>query len=160
MFFLQDPGPTYWIVTAARPTDFADTPGFGFPVRFQLQVADGPEADGFGGFADESKKDFKNPGVGMVSYSGKMKGRIVRLQASKLNRPRGSGGHMLALGEMRVYSKGKLVSTGNLSYVLSFRSEHFRAGPILCAGFRRVTIGPACLGQQSLRPSPSSGQFL
>jgi len=96
----------------ARPTDFADTPGFGFPVRFQLQVADGPEADGFGVFADETKKDFKNPGVGMVSYSGKMKGRIVRLQASKLNRPQGSGGHMLALGEMRVYSKGKLVSTG------------------------------------------------
>ncbi|NIP98843.1 MAG: DUF1553 domain-containing protein, partial [Akkermansiaceae bacterium] len=94
----------------ARPTDFPDTPGFGFPVRFTVEVAERFDARPFSVFADRSREDFGNPGEETVSLEGKAMGRFVRLRANRLSKPKGSGGYMLALGEMRVFSGGKLVS--------------------------------------------------
>lgn len=96
----------------ARPTDFADTPGFGFPLRYALTVsaaADGKQAMVF---ADRSKEDQANPGEKMVSLEGKTRGRFVRLTATRLwDRP-GAGGHLFAMAEIRVISGGKTVSAG------------------------------------------------
>ncbi len=89
----------------ARPTDFPDTPGFGFPVRFRVELS--PDADFSRAMIFDSKEgsDYPNPGAKVVSLAGLgKKGRYVRLSASKLSKPKGSGGYMLALGEMRVFS--------------------------------------------------------
>jgi hypothetical protein len=94
----------------ARPTDFKDTPGFGFPVRFSLEVLADPEGMSARVFADQIGADYQNPGAQTVILEGKAKGRFVRLRASKLSRPPGSGGYLLALGELRVFSGGNLVS--------------------------------------------------
>ena len=94
----------------ARPTDFKDTPGFGFPVRFSLEVVAEPEGKRANFFVNQTGADYKNPGNQTVSFEGKGKGRFVRLRANKLSRPEGSGGYMLALGEMRVFSGDVLVS--------------------------------------------------
>ena len=45
----------------ARPTDFADTPGFGFPVRFRVDLADDATFDRPERIADHTDADFANP---------------------------------------------------------------------------------------------------
>ena len=95
----------------ARPTDFADTPGFGFPIRFNLEVSGDATAKSAKIFADHSGADYPNPGDMTVALEGEsVSGRYVRLNASVLNRPQGSGGPMLAMAEMRVFSAGVDVS--------------------------------------------------
>ncbi|MBI4325705.1 MAG: PSD1 domain-containing protein [Chloroflexi bacterium] len=46
----------------ARPTDFPDTPGFGFPVRFKVEIAEQPDFAKAEVVADHTEADFKNPG--------------------------------------------------------------------------------------------------
>lgn len=96
----------------ARPTDFEDTPGFGFPLRFQLLLGDKANGEGSVVFANETAKDYPNPGEKLVTYKGTAKGRYIRLQASKLWYRPGGGGHLFAMAEMRVFSGGRLVSQG------------------------------------------------
>ena len=95
----------------ARPTDFKDTPGFGFPVRFKLQVSEAADGSNAQVFADHSAADFPNPGDEKVVFEGAAKqGRYVRISASTLSMPDGSGGHLLSMAEMRVFSAGLQVS--------------------------------------------------
>ena len=128
----------------ARPTDFPDTPGFGFPVRFTIEVAEGPEETGRTVYADESKADYQNPGEKVVSFEGKMKGRLVTLQASKLSMPSGAGGFMLALGEMRVFSEGVLVSgQAKVSSLDSINSGRWHQNHLVDGFTSRVKIDGA-----------------
>ncbi|MEO7298305.1 MAG: PSD1 and planctomycete cytochrome C domain-containing protein [Verrucomicrobiota bacterium] len=46
----------------ARPVDFPDTPGFGFPLRFRVEMSDEPEFKSGKVLADFSGSDFANPG--------------------------------------------------------------------------------------------------
>src|SRR5260370_39233505 len=46
----------------ARPTDFPDTPGFGFPVRFRVDVSDDATFAKRLTVADHTGDDFANPG--------------------------------------------------------------------------------------------------
>ncbi len=94
----------------AYPTDFRDNPGFGFPVRFRLGVSDDPEMKNATVLADHSAADYPNPRKDPAVFKAAVKGRYVRLAASQLDYPEGSGGPMLAMGEMRVFSGGTEVS--------------------------------------------------
>ena len=60
---------------------------------------------------DETDSDYTNPGADPVVFDIDTKrGRYLRLEATKLNHPKGSGGPMLALSEMRIYSGSKEIS--------------------------------------------------
>ena len=92
----------------ARPTDFADTPGFGFPVRFKIEV-DGIVVD------DRTDADFPNPGNAPyeVRLAGKI-GRVVRITATKLW-PR-TNDFIFALAEVQILSGGKNIGrTGKVA---------------------------------------------
>jgi hypothetical protein len=90
----------------ARPTDFPDTPGFGFPVRFRVEVADDP---GFANpriVADETRADFPNPGERAYRVSlNKEMARCVRVTATRLWNCNNT--YCFALAELEVISDGK-----------------------------------------------------
>ncbi len=95
----------------ARPTDFPDTPGFGFPPRFRVAVADDPGFATGRVVADHSAADFPNPGDQSVSLAlSGVKGRYVRVTAAGLW-PR-TGDYVFALGELEVNSGGGNVAAG------------------------------------------------
>ena len=55
----------------ARPTDFPDTPGFGFPIRFRVEASDDPTFAKADCVADQTKEDFANPGDDARRSSGR-----------------------------------------------------------------------------------------
>jgi hypothetical protein len=100
------------VIYPARPTDFhKDTPGFGFPERFKILLSDREDMTGADAIIDETDSDYTNPGVDPAVFDIDTKrGRYLRLEATKLNHPKGSGGPMLALSEVRIYSGSKEIS--------------------------------------------------
>ena len=54
----------------ARPTDFPDTPGFGFPLRFKVEVALDERFTNAIVIADHAREDFRNPGDAPVALVG------------------------------------------------------------------------------------------
>ncbi|MCZ6792869.1 MAG: DUF1553 domain-containing protein, partial [Planctomycetota bacterium] len=100
----------------AMPTDYPDTPGFGFPVRWRLDVSNHP------GFAerrtifDATGRDFPNPGnrppvIWMRETGGiKPRARYVRVTASRLWKRRND--HVFALAELEVHSQGENAARG------------------------------------------------
>ena len=117
------PGPdfTHWVLVdlgkavpvdevrliPARPTDYPDTIGFGFPPRFRLE---GSESEDFAGpvvLADHTRENFPNPGDKPVLIPGGGKRmRYVRLTATRMW-PRDEAAWVMALAEMQVLSAGK-----------------------------------------------------
>jgi hypothetical protein len=53
----------------ARPTDFPDTPGFGFPLRFKVETSEAADFSNAQLIADHTAADFKNPGDAPVVFS-------------------------------------------------------------------------------------------
>ncbi len=95
----------------ARPTDFPDTPGFGFPVRFRVAVSDEPTFTRAETVADHTGADFKNPGDNayVLRPQGK-KGRYVRVTATRLwERTRD---FVFALAELQVDAGRRNVALG------------------------------------------------
>ena len=87
----------------ARPTDFADTPGFGFPVRFRVDVADDPTFAHFTTVADHANADFPNPGdTPVLLRVPNVKARYIRVTALRLW-PR-TNDYVFALAELQVFS--------------------------------------------------------
>jgi signal transduction histidine kinase len=99
----------------ARPTDWADQAGFGFPPRFRVSIADergGPEVV----LADHTAADFPNPRDNpVVIAAGGRRARMIRFVATRLA-PRVQTGDapafVLALAELEAYAKGKNVAVG------------------------------------------------
>lgn len=89
----------------ARPTDFADTPGFGFPPRYRVEVSEEPGMTRAAKVAEESRPD--PPLLGddpRVIRPGGRPGRYVRVTATRLwNR---LDDDILALAEIEVISGG------------------------------------------------------
>jgi hypothetical protein len=85
----------------ARPTDFRDTPGFGFPARFRV--------DAGGVVLDATTEDHPNPGAKPVVIPGR-KARVVRVTATRLWKR--AGDWVFALAEIEVMSGGKNVAAG------------------------------------------------
>ncbi len=95
----------------ARPVDFPDTPGFGFPLRFRIEVSDEPEFAQPWLLADRSAEDFVNPLDVPVEFdAGGRPGRYVRLVATRLWKRLDD--YVLALSELEVYSGGRNVALG------------------------------------------------
>jgi mono/diheme cytochrome c family protein len=95
----------------ARPTDFADSPGFGFPLRFRIDASDAPDFRTFRTLADRSKADFPSPGATIYSVTLRdVKARYVRVTAQRLWRR--TGDYVFALAELQVDSAGKNVARG------------------------------------------------
>ncbi len=95
----------------ARPVDFPDTPGFGFPHRFRVEVSDEPqfaprraksivEEDRLDGETVEDEPY-------LVSADGRT-ARYVRVTASRLWKR--TGDYVFALAELEVISAGKNVA--------------------------------------------------
>jgi hypothetical protein len=89
----------------ARPTDFPDTPGFGFPVRFRVEVADEPTFAAPRIVADHTREDFPNPGdhVYCIPLHGEQ-ARFIRVTATHLWNHDAS--YWFALAELEVTSNG------------------------------------------------------
>ena len=69
----------------ARPTDYPDTPGFGFPVRFRVEVADAADFTDAVTLADHSGADFPNPENAPFEVAGAGRtARYVRVTATRL----------------------------------------------------------------------------
>src|SRR5262249_11498363 len=95
----------------ARPTDFPDTPGFGFPVRFQVAVSDEPSFARPRIILDQGQADFANPGGTPLSIVLKdTKARYVRVSAGKLWKR--TGDYVFALAELQVFAGGKNMALG------------------------------------------------
>ncbi|MBL9124170.1 MAG: DUF1553 domain-containing protein, partial [Planctomycetaceae bacterium] len=95
----------------ARPTDFSDTPGFGFPVRFQIQVADDQDFSAARTVVDRRDHDVANPGSDAVEYAlDGTTARFVRVVAERLWKR--TGDYVFALGELQVEAEGQNVARG------------------------------------------------
>jgi hypothetical protein len=95
----------------ARPVDFPDTPGFGFPARFEVAVSDDPDFKQPDLIADYTAADHANPGDHAVSFAGGGKpARYIRVTAHKLWLR--SNDFALALAELQTLSGGKNVALG------------------------------------------------
>jgi hypothetical protein len=95
----------------ARPTDFPDTPGFGFPIRFRVEIADDPTFRNARTVSDHTRADFPNPGDEplAIELHGQT-ARHVRVTARRLWRR--TGDYVLALAELQVGSGGRNVARG------------------------------------------------
>lgn len=95
----------------AHPPDFPDRTGFGFPIRFKVEVSD--EAT----FAEPrlifevTTHDFPNPGDNPVPFSAMdINGRFLRITATRLWER--SHDFVFALGEVQVFAGGKNIAQG------------------------------------------------
>ena len=89
----------------ARPVDFPDTPGFGFPARFRVEISDNAEFTSPEMIADHAAADFKNPGDNPVLFSANRKqARFVRLTATRLWER--TSDYVFALAEVQVLASG------------------------------------------------------
>jgi alpha-L-rhamnosidase len=95
----------------ARPYDWReDMPGFMFPQRFRIEVADAPDFAGAKTVVDRTTSDVTNPGTEAATYAfPAVEGRYVRLVATHL-RMRDAGNYGLAFAEMQVLSEGRNVA--------------------------------------------------
>jgi hypothetical protein len=95
----------------ARPVDFPDTPGFGFPVRFRIELAEDPSFINAQTIANHSATDFPNPGDNPVIFTlNGAKARYVRVTAQRLWLR--ANDYAFALAEMQVETGGKNIALG------------------------------------------------
>jgi hypothetical protein len=93
----------------ARPTDFADTPGFGFPPRFKVEISDNTEFEHPVLVADHSSEDYPNPGnTNQVLEVSGSAARYVRMTATRLWER--SKDYVFALAELQAFSEGTNVA--------------------------------------------------
>lgn len=91
------------VLYPARPYNWKhDVPGFGFPVRYKIEVSDDPCLGEAKLVADRTLEDEPNPGLNPVAIDvGEHSGRYVRLTATRLHVPQDTR-PLLALAEMEV----------------------------------------------------------
>jgi signal transduction histidine kinase len=95
----------------ARPADFADRSGFGFPVRFKVEAASAPDFKSPHVLLDATGSDYPNPGDGLVvirTYG--VEARYIRVTATKLWER--TGDYVFALAELQAYANGRNKARG------------------------------------------------
>jgi hypothetical protein len=98
-------------IVPARPTDFTDTPGFGFPLRYRLEVSDA--ADFTRSIVVEQFVDTDAPNPGdepRVVSAGGQRARYVRLTATHLWER--TNDYVFALAELEVLEGDKNLAAG------------------------------------------------
>jgi hypothetical protein len=93
----------------ARPTDFPDTPGFGFPARYRVMLAD-VAGDWRDVWSDDRADDLNHLDEPEVIRLEAMSGRYIRVAASRLWKR--SADFVFALAEVEVLSGGTNVASG------------------------------------------------
>ena len=121
---LDSPDSTKWVVIdlgqnqkinavqlhPSRPFDYVDTPGFLFPVRFKIEVAQKADFSDAIVVSDHSEEDVPNPGTKAPVYEFKpVEARYVRLMVNRLT-CRDDKKYGLTLAEMRVFAGKKNVA--------------------------------------------------
>lgn len=95
----------------ARPVDFPDTPGFGFPVRFRVELSDSADFAVGQIITDRTATDFKHPVDNPVSFVvSKKSGRYLRVTATKLWER--TSDYVFALAEVQVLCGGTNIALG------------------------------------------------
>jgi cytochrome c553 len=138
-------------ITPARPTDFQDTPGFGFPQRFRIDVI---YADGTAGaLLDATGKDFQNPGSQPLLLAINKPIKTARITATKLWKR--SNDYVFALAEVEVMAKDQRVAA-TAAVTSSSSIEQGRWGRLaLVDGFdSRGTVVPTVYGVLPVMPRP------
>jgi mono/diheme cytochrome c family protein len=87
----------------ARPTDFADSPGFGFPLRYKITLSDDENFAKAETLVDHTHADVPNPGAEPIAFRVGKHYRYVRVTATKLW-PR-TNDYVFALSEMQVFAR-------------------------------------------------------
>jgi mono/diheme cytochrome c family protein len=100
------------VLIPARPTDFPDTPGFGFPLRFRVEIADDAGFAERQTVADYTAEDFTNPGdKPFVVKLNEKKARYIRVTATRLWKR--TNDYVFALAELQAVSEKKNVAQGS-----------------------------------------------
>ena len=94
----------------AHPPDFAHSHGYGFPVRYQIELREDDDATPIVLPAPQSGSYSALPGDNVIAIPGGHYARHVRLNA--LEPHVSNGGALLALAEMQVWSGGQNIATG------------------------------------------------
>jgi alpha-L-rhamnosidase len=95
----------------ARPFDFVDTPGFLFPVRFQVEVAAKVDFSDAKVVVDRTAADVANPRLDAPIYRfPPVAARCVRLTVTRLAHYPGGDKFGFALAELQVLAGGKNVA--------------------------------------------------
>ncbi len=117
-----------WIVLyPARPVDFPNTPGFGFPKRFRIDLSNDHDFKDSLCIVDYSKSDFINPQDRYVPIAGhQLKGRYLRITVNRLWNRKTSGidDFCFALAEVEVLQN----KTNLAAHTLVESSESIEAG--------------------------------
>ena len=96
----------------ARVPQFPGRSGFGFPLRFKVEVSDDESFSSAVMIADETQEDFLNPGtnpVTLVCHGGR--GRFIRVTATKLWQR--AENFAFCLAELQAYAGGKNIALGS-----------------------------------------------
>jgi alpha-L-rhamnosidase len=131
-----------------QPMDHAGKKGFGFPIRFKIQVSNDPDfLLGTTTFADHTAADYPNPGAQPVAFPiPGIQARYVRVTATKLWKR--DERFVFALCELDVYSGGRNVAVGAKVTALDSVEEF---------GWRKLGLTD---GQCGKRETPSDPQTL
>ena len=111
---LGQPQPIQRLEYVACHDDFAGIgAGFGFPLRYKIEVADDPEFAASRVIVDQTAADYANPGVAPVAHDLEgVQARYVRFTATKLAR-RLPTDYVFALAELSVFdAAGKNLAAG------------------------------------------------
>jgi alpha-L-rhamnosidase len=96
----------------ARPYDYADTPGFLFPVRFKVEAAQKADFSDAKVLVDQTAADVPNPRSNAPAYRfAPITARHVRLTVTRLAH-RDAANYAFALAELQVLAGGKNVAQG------------------------------------------------
>lgn len=87
----------------ARPTDFPDSPGFGFPLRYKVTLSDDENFGTFETLVDQTREDFANSGDQPIAFVAGKQARYVRVTATRLWKR--TNDYVFALGELQVFAR-------------------------------------------------------
>lgn len=94
-----------------HPMQHANRDGFGFPLRFKVEVAADASSQNPSLIADQTAADYPSPGLKPVDFAGKgVAARFVRVTATKLWLR--DTAYCFALKQLEVFSGGKNVALG------------------------------------------------
>ena len=93
----------------ALPVDFPDTPGFGFPTRFKVEISDDADFKTATVLTNSGASDFPNPGdKAVVVQANQTNTKYIRVTATKLWKR--TGDYVFALAELQAFSGGTNVA--------------------------------------------------
>jgi hypothetical protein len=138
----------------ARPTDFPDTPGFGFPVRFKVEISDASDFAHSEVVADHTTADFPNPGDApwTLELNGKT-ARHIRVTATRLWER--TKDYAFALAELQAFTAGTNAARGAAVTALDSIESGRWAKAALTDGYSsrspllNARLSPAELAQRS-----------